>query len=73
MKAKQLDRYLYQLGYKEIRNNGHAIYSNGVYSIAVPNHRIIARGTLRDIFKLLYPGDPGLANEQMRKALRGAA
>ena len=70
MKFKELHRYLNSRGYSIIRESGHHIYSNGVRSIAVPHHKVISDGTLRDIFKAIYPNDFGLANRMMRDALQ---
>ncbi len=69
MKFKELHRYLNQRGYVIVRESGHHIYSNGHSTIAVPHCGLIAPGTLRDIFKIIYPNDFGLANAEMRKAL----
>lgn len=55
-----------------MRESKHHIYSNGSRSIAVPHCREVAIGTLRDIFKAIYPNDFGLANSQMRHYLNKA-
>ena len=69
MKYKELHRYLNQRGYYIIRNSKHIIYSNGSRTLAVPHTTLISDGTLRDIFKIIYPNDFGLANREMRNAL----
>lgn len=69
MKFKDLHRILLSKNYLIIRESGHRIYSNGSRTITVPRHKIISDGVLRDIFKLLYPNDFGLANRMMRDAL----
>jgi len=69
MKFKELHRILNSCGYFIIRESGHHIYSNGYRSIAVPHHRLISSGCLRDIFKQLYPNDFSLANKKMREHL----
>lgn len=69
MKFKQLHRILMARGYMIVRESKHHIYSNGSKTIAVPHTKEVAIGTLRDIFKVMYPNDFGLANEQMRMEL----
>ncbi len=69
MKFKELHRYLNQRGYFIVRESGHHIYSNGHQTIAIPHAKQIAPGTLRDVFKAIYPNDFGLANRMMREAL----
>lgn len=66
MKHKAVIQILTMHGFNLIRNGGHAIYSNGAQSIAVPYHKEIALGTLRDIFKGIF-GEPGVANAKMRE------
>lgn len=69
MKFKTLHSILTAKGYFIIRESKHHIYSNGSRSIAVPHTKEVAIGTLRDIFKSIYPNNPSLANEQMRLEL----
>ncbi len=69
MKFKDLHRYLNERGYFIIRESGHHIYSNGHSTIAVPHTKVVSTGTLRDIFKIIYPNDFGLANRMMRDLL----
>lgn len=69
MKFKALHTILLSKGYMIVRESGHRIYNNGLRSIAVPRHKVISDGTLRDIFKAIYPNDFGLANRAMREAL----
>lgn len=69
MKFKELHRLLLERGYLIVRESKHHIYSNGHHTIAVPHSKDIAVGTLRDVFKIMYPNDFGLANRQMRMAL----
>ena len=69
MKFKDLHRYLNQRGYFIVRHSKHIIYSNNSRTLAVPHTKTISDGTLRDIFKIVYPNDPGLANRMMRQAL----
>lgn len=38
MKAKNLFRILKDHGYQEVRVTKHIIYSNGIKTIAIPNH-----------------------------------
>lgn len=74
MKYRVLHSILVSHGYNVSRMSKHIIYSNNKGgTIAVPHSRDIAVGTLRDIYKLLYPGNLGLANKQMRIALGAAA
>lgn len=73
MKFKVLHKLLNQRGYFIVRESKHHIYSNGARNVIVPHHKIISDGTLRDIFKSLYPNNPQLANHQMRIALGEAA
>lgn len=74
MKLKTLHSILLSHGFSIIRESKHHIYGNhyGV-SIAIPHARDIAVGTLRDIFKQLYPNDFGLANKMMRQELGKAS
>lgn len=69
MKFKDLHRLLNERGYFIVRESGHHIYSNGHGIIAVPHTKDVSIGTLRDVFKRLYPNDFGLANREMRNAL----
>ena len=69
MKFKDLHRLLMSRGYMIVRESKHHVYSNGHNTIAVPHTRVVSTGTLRDIFKMLYPNDFGLANRMMRDAL----
>lgn len=69
MKFKDLHKILISKGYYIVREAKHHIYSNGHYSIPVPHSKEIAVGTIRDIFKVLYPNNPKLANQQMRQEL----
>lgn len=69
MRFIELHRYLNDRGYYIIRESKHRIYSNGHSTIAVPHARQISDGTLRDIFKVIFPNDFGLANREMRNAL----
>lgn len=69
MKFKDLHRLLMSKNYFIVRESKHHIYSNGSRSIAIPHSKEIALGTLRDVFKALYPNDLGLANRMMRDAL----
>ena len=73
MKFKELHRYLNSRGYFIVRESKHHIYSNGHTSIAVPHTKLVSDGTLRDIFKAIYPNDFGLANKMMREALQKGA
>lgn len=66
MKYRELHRLLQEYKFFIVRYNKHIIYSNGTTNVAVPHTKIIATGTLRDIFKILHPNDPGMANKQMR-------
>jgi predicted RNA binding protein YcfA (HicA-like mRNA interferase family) len=49
LKQRELITYLKSLGFSEARSGKHIIYSNGVLSVAVPHHKDITVGTLRDI------------------------
>lgn len=69
MKYRELHKLLSDRGFVIARSSKHIIYTNGSATIAVPHARSIAPGTLRDIFKILYPNDPGMANRQMRMEL----
>ena len=69
MKFKELHVLLMSRGYYIIRESKHHIYSNGHNTIAVPHAKDIAIGTLRDIFKIMYPNSFDTANKQMREAL----
>lgn len=73
MKFKDLHRLLNLRGYMIVRESKHHIYSNGHATIAVPHTKEVSVGTLRDIFKVIYPNDFGLANRMMREALGRAA
>lgn len=73
MKFKELHTILMSKGYYIVRESKHHIYSNGSRSIAVPHCKEVAIGTLRDIFKAIYPNDPGLANREMRNYLGKAS
>lgn len=73
MKFRTLHSILLSKGYNIVRENKHRIYSNGHYSLAVPHSNDISRGTLRDIFKILFPNDLEKANMEMRQALGKAA
>lgn len=73
VKFRALHAILMARGYMIVRESKHKIYSNGHYNIAVPHSKDIAIGTIRDIFKILYPNDIQLANKQMRQELGKAA
>lgn len=73
MKFKELHSMLMSKGYYIVRESKHHIYSNGARSIPVPHCKEVAIGTLRDIFKAIYPNNPGLANKEMRNILGKAA
>lgn len=73
VKFRALHAILMARGYMIVRESKHKIYSNGHYNIAVPHSKEIAIGTIRDIFKILYPNNIQLANKQMRQELGKAA
>lgn len=73
MRFKELHIFLMAKGYYIVRESKHHIYSNGSRSIPVPHCKEIAVGTLCDIFKAVYPNNPGLANKEMRNILGKAA
>lgn len=73
MKFRTLHSILLSKGYMIVRESKHHIYSNGHFTIPVPHTKEIAIGTLRDIFKILYPNNPGTANKQMRIEIGKAA
>ena len=73
MKFKVLHAILMSKGYLIVRESKHHIYSNGARTIAVPHTKEVAIGTLRDIFKIMYPNDFGTANREMRNYLGKAA
>lgn len=51
MKTKELERILIRNGFKYVRGNKHAIWSNGVITLAVPRHKDTNKFTARDILK----------------------
>ena len=69
MKYKVLIQVLSSHGFVLVRESKHHIYGNGTVTVAIPHTRDVAIGTLRDIFKVMYPNDFGLANKMMRNAL----
>ena len=74
MKYRELVQILALHGFTLMRESKHHIYGNSSgITIAIPHCREVAIGTLRDIFKLLYPESLGEANKAMRKALGRAS
>ena len=56
MKYKDFIRYLREHGYVLIRTSGHHMFSNGSYTIAVPNSKNINRMICRRLLKeIKYP------------------
>jgi len=54
LKRRDLLNILKSNGFFSARSGRHEIFQNGSgFSIPVPYHRVIAAGTLRDIFKLI--------------------
>ena len=60
MKRKDVIRLLIDNGYTQINRcgngGGHAIYSNGIYRISIPNHAEINLYTVKKIVKVYNLG-----------------
>lgn len=73
MKFKMLHTILMSKGYFIVRESKHHIYSNGSRCIAVPHAKEIAIGTLRNIYKQMFPNSIDTANKAMKLDLGKAA
>lgn len=51
MKNRDLVRILRDNNFNLIRSNGHSIYSNGIVTIAVPNHHEHSKGLVRRVLQ----------------------
>lgn len=52
MKAKELEKLLFEMGFKLKKQSKHIIYDKDGTHVAVPRSKTIAPGTLRNILKI---------------------
>lgn len=53
MKRKQLIKYLENNNFQFIRQNKHAVYSNGTITVAIPNSLELKKGVIWQICRTL--------------------
>jgi len=64
MKNRDLVRILKDKGFTLVRNNNHAIYSNGINTVPVPHHMSHSKGLVRRLLQ-----QAGLKKEEIAKVL----